>query len=53
MKGNSLEFPDVLQADQALGGGDAILHQAEEVGAAGQRKGFALRTGEQPDRFLG
>ena len=49
---DAFQLLDVLDVHDALGRVQVLLHQAEEVRAAGQHIGLAPLGGEQPHRFL-
>ena len=43
---------EVLDVDEPLGRDDVVLHQAEQIHAAGERQDAAALGGERRDRFL-
>src|ERR1017187_10643357 len=49
---DAFELLDVLDVDDALGRVKVLLHEAEEIGAAGQHVGFSPLGGEQRDGLL-
>ena len=49
---DAVEFLDVLDVHHALGRVEVLLHEAEEVRAAGQHVGLSPAGGEQAHGFL-
>src|SRR5207245_8369524 len=49
---DAAQLLDALDVDQALGRGHVVLHEREQVGAAGQGRGVVPGAAEETDRLL-